>query len=223
MVRIQSSVRTDQISAAAAGRAGVVPGAAGRSAGRSATTGCTDARGPWHSQMTRITGDAAPASKATGGGAGPAPGAAKTVTEPAVGPDWRALFSSQPAPTPAVPVSPPSAPTAESVFGDNPWISQPVGTGPGGISYGYNPVYFATQQTAAKVADMVGGTVVESNQFTPNGGPFNQSQPNYMVRLNDGSMINPGLVASFYTHGYPQSYVDSMIAAEIRNTTGASV
>ncbi len=219
MVRIQSSVRTDQISATAAGRAGVVPGAAGRSA----ATGRTDARGAWRSQITRLTGDAGLKSAATAGGTAPAADVADNTNPPAVGADWRALFSSQPAPTPAVPVSQPAAPTAQSVFGDNPWISQPVGTGPGGIVYGYNPFYFATQQTAAKVAEMIGGTVVESNQFTPNGGPFNQSQPNYMVRLDDGRMINPGLVASFYTHGYPQSYVDSMITAEIRNTPGVNV
>jgi len=64
---------------------------------------------------------------------------------------------------------------------------------------------------------MVGGTVVESNQFTPSGGTFSQQQPNQMVRLPDGRMINPGLVASFYTHGYPQSYVDMMISSEVKN------
>ena len=64
---------------------------------------------------------------------------------------------------------------------------------------------------------MVGGTVVQSNQFTPSGGAFNQQQPNEMVRLPDGRLINPGLVASFYTHGYPQSYIDQMVAAEVKN------
>jgi hypothetical protein len=103
------------------------------------------------------------------------------------------------------------------VFGPNPWLTQPGGVGPGGVTYSYNPFFFASIQTAAKVAEMVGGTVVESNQFTPNGGPFMQSQPNYMVQLEDGRMINPGLVASFYTHGYPQSYIDQMIANEVRN------
>ena len=64
---------------------------------------------------------------------------------------------------------------------------------------------------------MVGGKVVQANQFTPGGGPFQQQQPNYMVQLADGRMINPGLVASFYTHGYPQSYVDMMVACEVKN------
>ncbi len=120
---------------------------------------------------------------------------------------------------PAVP-DPPSnpAPTAESVFGPNPWLSNPTGAAPNGITYSYNPLYFATPQTAAKVAQMVGGTVVESNSFTTNGGPFAQQQPCQMVRLADGRLINAGLVASFYTHGYPQSYIDKLVAAEVNNT-----
>jgi hypothetical protein len=110
-----------------------------------------------------------------------------------------------------------TAPTAESVFGPNPWFTNPTGSGPNGTTVSYNPFYFATPATAAKVAQMVGGTVVQSNPFTPNGGPFQQQQPCLMVQLQDGRMINPGLVASFYTHGYPQSYIDMMVAAEVRN------
>jgi hypothetical protein len=132
-------------------------------------------------------------------------------------PDFRLLFTGKTHPAAPEPPGPPPPPTAESVFGPNPWVQNPQGTGPNGIAFSYNPHYFASPQTAAKVAQMVGGTVVESNFFTPNGGPFAQQQPNLMVRLPDGRTINPGLVASFYTHGYPQSYVDQMIAAEIRN------
>jgi len=132
-------------------------------------------------------------------------------------PDFRALFTSVPTPVTAAPPPPPAAPTAESKFGANPWMTNPTGIGPDGAPYSYNPHYFATAQTAATVAQMVGGKVVQSNQFTPNGGPFLQQQPNYMVQLGDGRMINPGLVASFYTHGYPQSYVDMMVACEVKN------
>ena len=130
-------------------------------------------------------------------------------------PDFRALFSGTVTPVAPDP-GPPPAPTAESVFGPNPWLTSPTGQGPTG-AYAYNPFYFATPQTAAKVAAMLGGTVVQSKQFTPYGGPFAQSQPNQMVQLSDGRMINPGLVASFYTHGYPQSYIDRMLEAEVRN------
>lgn len=144
-----------------------------------------------------------------------------TVNAPSsnTGADFRALFTPKPPTTvvPPPPPPPPPAPTAESVFGPSPWLTNPTGTGPNGVTYGYNPYYFATPQTAATVAQMVGGTVVESNQFTGTGGTFAQQQPNQMVRLPDGRMINPGLVASFYAHGYPQSYVDMMIASEVKN------
>jgi hypothetical protein len=62
---------------------------------------------------------------------------------------------------------------------------------------------------------MLGGTVVASNEFTGSAGPFSQQQPNRMVQLQNGRMINPGLIASFYTHGYPQSYIDRLIASEV--------
>jgi hypothetical protein len=106
-----------------------------------------------------------------------------------------------------------SAPTAESVFGPNPWITNPTGTAADDSSYSYNPMYFATAATAAQVAQMVGGTVVASDQIA-DGGSFEQQQPNQMVQLANGTLINPGLVASFYTHGYPQSYIDLLIQNE---------
>lgn len=131
-------------------------------------------------------------------------------------PDFRALFTGVPTPVTEQPVQQNSAPTAESVFGPNPWLTNPTGMGPTGV-YSYNPLYFATPQTAAKVAQMLGGTVVASNQFTA-GGPFAQQQPNQMVQLENGQLVNPGLVAAFYTHGYPQSYIDRLIAGTVNNT-----
>jgi hypothetical protein len=107
-----------------------------------------------------------------------------------------------------------SAPTAESVFGSSPWLADPTGTAPDGSSYSYNPLYFATTETADQVAQMVGGKVVASDQLASAGTPFVQQQPNQMVELANGTLINPGLVASFYTHGYPQSYIDTLIQNE---------
>jgi hypothetical protein len=49
--------------------------------------------------------------------------------------------------------------------------------------------------------------------------PYVQNQPNEMVELSNGTMLNPGLVASFYTHGYPQSMVDRMVANEVANVS----
>jgi hypothetical protein len=133
----------------------------------------------------------------------------------------KALFG-QPIPANPTPVAPQSttqqAPTAESVFGPNPWMTAPTGMGPNGVTFSYNPIFFATPATAMKVAQMVGGTVIQSNQFTPNGGAFQQQQANWMVQMPNGNIVNPGLVASFYTHGYPQSYIDGLIAGAVNNT-----
>lgn len=131
---------------------------------------------------------------------------------------FKALFSGASSNTAVAPTSSPE-PTAQSVFGPNPWVDNPTGVGPDGTVYGYNQQYFATQQTAAAVAQMLGGKVVQVNQFTnAPGSTFQQQQPNEMVQLKNGVLINPGLVAGFYTHGYSQSMVDQMIANEVTNT-----
>ena len=118
---------------------------------------------------------------------------------------------------PAAPSTCPLAPTAQSLFGANPWSTEAGGTGPAG-SYGYNPYYFATPATAAKVAQMLGGKVVAMDAITPFG-PFQQNQPNQMIQMPDGRLINAGLVAGFYDHGYTQQTVDKMIAAEVSGNT----
>jgi hypothetical protein len=138
--------------------------------------------------------------------------------------DFRALFCSKPAPAevtapaPAPPSAPAPPPTAQSVFGANPWIANPGGVAPNGVTYGYNPYYFATPATAAKVAQMVGGTVVETNAITPYG-PFKQNQPNEMVQLANGRMLNAGIIASFYDHGYSQQYINMLVSNEVNDTT----
>jgi hypothetical protein len=117
-----------------------------------------------------------------------------------------------PSTTPAVTTSN-MAPTAQSLFGDTPWVTDAGGTGPNG-SYSYNHYYFATPDTAAKVAEMLGGKVVTSYAITPYG-PFTQNQPNQMVKMPDGKLINAGLIAGLYDHGFSQRTVDQMIASEI--------
>jgi hypothetical protein len=97
-------------------------------------------------------------------------------------------------------------------------VTNPTGSGPSGI-YNYNPYYFATAQTAATVANMVGGKVVSMNAFSTPGSMYKQNQPNEMVQLPNGALINPGLVAQFYTHGYSQSMVNQMIANEVANVS----
>jgi hypothetical protein len=108
---------------------------------------------------------------------------------------------------------PAMAPSAQSLFGASPWISNAGGNGPNG-GYSYNKYYFATPETAAKVAQMVGGKVVETNALTPYG-PFVQNQGNQMVQLPDGRLINAGIIASYYDHGWTQQRVDSLVNCEV--------
>jgi hypothetical protein len=106
------------------------------------------------------------------------------------------------------------------MFGDQAWMDNPQGTGPDNSSWSYNPIYFASEATAEKVAAMVGGTVIQQNVMTPTAGsPLQQSQMNEMVQLKDGSVINPGLVAGFFDHGYSKSFVDQMIQNEIKGVS----
>ena len=132
--------------------------------------------------------------------------------------DFKSLFGHvntallTPAPVTA-PAKPP-APTLQSVFGANPYVSNPGGVAPNGVTYGYNPTYFATRATADKLAQMYGGTVVEANAITPYG-PFQQNQMNEMIRFPNGNVVNAGILASYYDHGWSQEQIDGAIAAEI--------
>ena len=128
--------------------------------------------------------------------------------------------SSTPA-TPAAQTTGAPAPTAESVFG-TPWISNPTGYSAFGTSWNFNPIYFATQQTAQTIAQQVGGKVIQTNAMLgDNDGPNAQTQKNFMVQLPNGGIINPGLVADFYNHGYSQQYIDQMIQMEVNGTVPA--
>jgi len=111
-----------------------------------------------------------------------------------------------------VPSNPAMAPSAQSLFGASPWIPNAGGNGPNG-SYNYNKYYFATPETAAKVAQMLGGKVVATNDITPFG-PFVQNQANQMVQMPDGRMINAGIIASYFDRGWSQQTVDQLINCE---------
>jgi hypothetical protein len=112
--------------------------------------------------------------------------------------------------------------TSGDPFGPNPWLTDPTGSGPGPVT-NYNPIYFATQQTADTVAQMSGGTVVSMEEFTSApGSPFQQNEPNLMVQLPDGGLVNPGLVADIYTHGWNQSFINQQVANEFAGAAPAN-
>jgi hypothetical protein len=136
--------------------------------------------------------------------------------------DFKALFGSGnysvSAPT-TVTAPKAAAPTLESVFGGSPYVSNPGGTAPNGVSYGYNPTYFATQSAADKLAQMYGGTVVEKNAITPYG-PFQQNQMNQMIQFPNGNVVNAGILASYFDRGWSQEQINGAIAGEINQIPG---
>jgi len=158
---------------------------------------------------TVLKDEAAPAAASVT----PAPTPASTTGRIGTENPWTVNAPAPPTPAPATPATTSQmAPTLESLFGANPWVSNAGGAGPNG-DYGYNRCYFATPATAAKVAQMLGGTVVKADDITPLG-PFKQNQPNLMVQMPNGKLVNAGLVAGFYAHGYTQQAVNQMIASE---------
>jgi hypothetical protein len=98
-------------------------------------------------------------------------------------------------------------------------VDTPGGTGPNNTAWNFNPIYFATRETADTVAKMLGGTVVEKNAIlSAPGSPFHQNQPNEMILLPNGREIYAGFVADFFNHGYPQSYIDRLIKSEVEGS-----
>lgn len=157
-----------------------------------------------------------------------APATASTVTNPVSGSSaTSASTSAASASAPASTNSSASASTspgdgpAGPLFGPNPWLTDPTGSGLGTTTH-YSPFYFATEQTAQTVASMVGGTVVSENEMVSSGTPFVQDQPNLMVQLPNGGLVNPGLIATFFTHNWPTSFVNQQIANEVAGAAPAS-
>lgn len=130
------------------------------------------------------------------------------------------------------------SPTQEEVFGPSPFVTDPAPgvDGPTGFQK-YNPIYFATPETAAKVAKMLGGTVEQANAIAPFG-PFRQSQPNNMVRMPildsdtealethqgdnlgrpidpNGRLINPGIIADLFNHSHSVRTLTRLISEEV--------
>ncbi len=200
MVPLHDTVRS-------AARSVQTPWAGSKGVNKNSTTGAA---------VTQVT-TATATSTAT-----PAGGTATTATvDPAA--DFKSLFGHVNASllTPAPPAAAPKPPnpTLQSVFGTNPYATNPGGVGPNGVSYGYNPTYFATRATADKLAQMYGGTVVEANAITPYG-PFQQNQMNEMIRFPNGNVVNAGILASYFDKGWSQEQINGAIAGEINQIPG---
>ena len=90
-----------------------------------------------------------------------------------------------------------------------------------GGTIAYNPNYYATPQAAAMLAQQLGGTVVDL------GGQFSNNQPEYYIRLPNGTTINAGNLVAICNNPVLNTnagIMDHMIAELLNNnapgTTG---
>jgi hypothetical protein len=94
-------------------------------------------------------------------------------------------------------------------------MSDPTGSGPTG-SFGFNPQYFPTQETAETIASMLGGKVVPQNvMLTAPGSHFRQNQPNYMIEMPNGNVLNPGFIAQAISVHQPRAIIDAAAESAI--------
>ncbi len=90
----------------------------------------------------------------------------------------------------------------QNPFGPDPYLANPtqnIFAGNGSsqmVQQSLASYYYPTQQTAQTAAQLFGGTVVV--QAPDAVSPFTINQPTYMVRLPNGTEINPGIISHFY-------------------------
>ena len=113
-----------------------------------------------------------------------------------------AVISQTSATAPATSYFPGTNIPTQNPFGPDPYLPNPtqnIFAGNGSnqmIRQPLAPYLFPTQQTAQTAAQLFGGTVVVQ---TPDAiSPFTLNQPTYMVRLPNGTEINPGIISHFY-------------------------
>ncbi len=125
---------------------------------------------------------------------------------------------------PATPTIPTQSPYGNSPFAANPGFTGPYGPG------SYNPQTFATQGTAQQVASQYGGTVISNPSAGLLGGvggsPFQANQPQYMVQLANGTIIDPAKIASLYANAGPgglTAYDQAQIQDILNGSNGAAL
>lgn len=67
-----------------------------------------------------------------------------------------------------------------------------------GGSSALNPIYFATPQTAQWIANKYGTGEVVAKPYDATGGPYSANGTEYYIRLQNGSLVNAGLLADYY-------------------------
>jgi hypothetical protein len=122
-----------------------------------------------------------------------------------------------PAPTVSAPPSvSPAAATAEAAFVPE---FQTATVTDGTTVWPANSDYFATQQTAQWIADQYGTGQVVTTPFEGTGGPYSASASEYQIVLANGSMVNAGILASYYERN-PESQFPGVADSLIRSQLG---
>ncbi len=85
---------------------------------------------------------------------------------------------------------------------------------------GINPLYCATDQTAADLASVLADlnpTVVEDwpEPGWPVSNTYYQTAKVPYLKFPDGTVVNAGEEASFFTHGYPPAFAESAVRGDI--------
>lgn len=124
----------------------------------------------------------------------------------------------QPATTATAATPAASAPTEPALPTGDLWETSVTGTGPYGSTTVYNPIQFATAQTAQQMAQIVGG---QEQDFTL-GGPYTTSSPIREIVGAGDNPLNAGLVADlFQKYGDQQgSYAWQVIDRDLGKTEG---
>ena len=82
-----------------------------------------------------------------------------------------------------------------------------------------NSNYFASQQTAQWIANKYGTGQLVTTPFEGSGGPFSASAQEYQIVLANGSMVNAGILASYYERN-PESQFPGLADSLIRSQLG---
>jgi hypothetical protein len=73
-----------------------------------------------------------------------------------------------------------------------------------------NPIYFATPATAQWIANKYGTGEVVAKPYDATGGPYTANGTEYYIQLQNGSLVNAGLLADYYQR-MPAAEADSVI------------
>jgi hypothetical protein len=157
---------------------------------------------PAGSQPQSATGSARPQIPAASDGqvsAGREAGRQILDTRPCVAPFRLPTYPSDNS-TAVIPEEPTASPLTEST--DAPFLPEfqqnlEVVSAYGGSSP-LNPIYFATKDTAQWIANKYGTGEVVERPYGATGGPYSANGTEYYIKLQDGKLVNAGLLADYY-------------------------